>query len=61
MTGPVISREQAMRNFRRVLDAARDRRDRDRAAGRLDPEVELILRRLERAQREQPGPRPLAA
>ncbi|APD18510.1 hypothetical protein HOR43_gp47 [Streptomyces phage Ididsumtinwong] len=61
MTGPVIPREQAVRNFRRVLDAARDRRDRDRAAGRLDPEVELILRRLERAQREQPTPRPLAA
>ncbi|APD18615.1 hypothetical protein SEA_PAPAYASALAD_34 [Streptomyces phage PapayaSalad] len=61
MTGSAIPREQAVRNFRRVLDAARDRRDRDRAAGRLDPEVELILRRLERAQREQPTPRPLAA
>ncbi|MFK0108547.1 hypothetical protein [Streptomyces sp. NPDC091217] len=53
MTGPVISREQAFANARRVLDAARDRRDRDRAAGRLDPAMELILRRLERDQRRQ--------
>lgn len=53
MTGPVISREQAFANARRVLDAARDRRDSDRAAGRLDPSTELILRRLERDQRRQ--------
>lgn len=53
MTGEVISREQAFANARRVLDAARARRDRDRAAGRLAPEVELILRRLERQQRQQ--------
>lgn len=60
MTAPTVTRDQAIRNLRRVLDAARERRDRDRAAGRLDPEVELILRRLERAQREQtaPGPSP---
>ncbi|WP_329423016.1 hypothetical protein [Streptomyces sp. NBC_01268] len=61
MTAPTVTRDQAIRNLRRVLDAARERRDRDRAAGRLDPEVELILRRLERAQREQTAPRPLAA
>lgn len=62
MTAPaVIPREQALRNFRRVLDAARERRDRDRAAGRLDPETEQLLRRLEREQREQASPRPIAA
>lgn len=49
----VIPREQALAAARRVLDAARARRDSDRAAGRLDPEVELILRRLERQQRAQ--------
>ncbi|MFE2043205.1 hypothetical protein ACFXAZ_20210 [Streptomyces sp. NPDC059477] len=53
MIGDVIPREQAFANARRVLDAARYRRDRDRAAGRLAPEVELILRRLERSQRRQ--------
>jgi hypothetical protein len=53
MTGPVISREQAFATARRVLDAARDRRDSDRAAGRLDSATELILRRLERDQRRQ--------
>ncbi|MFK0296411.1 hypothetical protein ACIQU6_38885 [Streptomyces sp. NPDC090442] len=49
----VVPREQAIRDARRVLDAARRRRDADRTAGRLDPEVELILRRLERQQRQQ--------
>ncbi|MBK6015590.1 hypothetical protein [Streptomyces sp. MBT53] len=53
MTGHVIPREQAFASARRVLDAARDRRDRDRAAGRLAPEAELVLRRLERQQRQQ--------
>ncbi|MBB6415806.1 hypothetical protein [Streptomyces sp. AK010] len=53
MTSPVISREQAFANARRVLDAARDRRDSDRAAGCLDSATELILRRLERDQRQQ--------
>ncbi|MFE4059495.1 hypothetical protein ACFXP3_24935 [Streptomyces sp. NPDC059096] len=53
MNGEVIPREQAVANFRRVLDAARHRRDRDRAAGRLDPAAELALRRLEREQRQQ--------
>ncbi|MFB6618908.1 hypothetical protein ACIGFK_07360 [Streptomyces sp. NPDC085524] len=48
MNGAVISREQAFADARRVLDAARARRDRDRAAGRLAPEIELICRRLER-------------
>ncbi|MET9555123.1 hypothetical protein [Streptomyces sp. NPDC006645] len=50
MNGAVIPREQAFAAARRVLDAARARRDSDRAAGRLAPEVELILRRLERQQ-----------
>ncbi|MBK3576156.1 hypothetical protein JHN63_20500 [Streptomyces sp. MBT65] len=53
MTGDVIPRDQAIANFRRVLDAARRRRDRDRAAGRLDSGTELILRRLERDRRQQ--------
>lgn len=55
-----VTREQACANARRVLDAARMRRDRDRALGRLAPQVEFILRRLERAQRALPaadGPR----
>ncbi|MFE5395797.1 hypothetical protein ACFQ9U_14660 [Streptomyces sp. NPDC056568] len=56
MSAPVISRDQAFANARRVLDAARDRRDSDRAAGRLDPGAELILRRLERQQRAQQAP-----
>ncbi|MEW1672810.1 hypothetical protein AB0O47_06105 [Streptomyces noursei] len=50
---PVIPRDQAIKAARRVLDAARHRRDADRAAGRLSPDVELILRRLERQQRQQ--------
>jgi hypothetical protein len=53
MTAPTVTREQAFANARRVLDAARARRDADRAAGRLAPEVELICRRLERQQRHQ--------
>ncbi|MET9253784.1 hypothetical protein [Streptomyces sp. NPDC003717] len=53
MSAPVVTREQAFANARRVLDAARDRRDADRAAGRLPAEAELILRRLERQQRAQ--------
>ncbi|MFF8371858.1 hypothetical protein ACF05W_23865 [Streptomyces lydicus] len=46
----VVPREQAFRNARRVLDAARARRDRDRALGLLPPEVERILCRLEAEQ-----------
>ncbi|MDX2986321.1 hypothetical protein [Streptomyces caniscabiei] len=62
MTSAVIPREQAIANARRVLDAARHRRDRDRAAGRLPAEVELIMRRLERQQRQQaPAVEPRAA
>ncbi|MEV0559421.1 hypothetical protein AB0I27_38995 [Streptomyces sp. NPDC050597] len=53
MNAHVIPREQAFADARRALDAARERRDRDRAAGRLDPEIELKLRRLERQQRQQ--------
>ncbi|MGW1772553.1 hypothetical protein [Streptomyces sp. NPDC002104] len=51
MSEPLITREQAFINARRVLDAARNRRDRDRAAGRLDPAAELVLRRIEREMR----------
>ncbi|MFF3353349.1 hypothetical protein ACFYWN_11990 [Streptomyces sp. NPDC002917] len=58
MTAPTITREQAFANARAVLDRARARRDADRAAGRLAPEVELILRRLERQQREQQAATP---
>ncbi|MFJ8146940.1 hypothetical protein ACIQ6R_17960 [Streptomyces sp. NPDC096048] len=49
----VIPYEQAIANARAVLDRARARRDADRAAGRLAPDVELLLRRLEREQRQQ--------
>jgi len=54
MNAPTITREQAFANARAVLDRARARRDADRAAGRLAPEVELICRRLERQQRTAP-------
>lgn len=57
MTAP-ITREQAFANARAVLDRARARRDADRAAGRLAPEAELICRRLERQQRQQPTATP---
>ncbi|WP_399087971.1 hypothetical protein ACGH2B_12360 [Streptomyces sp. BBFR2] len=56
MSRAVISREQAFINARAVLDRARARRDADRAAGRLAPEVEFICRRLEREQRAQQAP-----
>ncbi|UIX33577.1 hypothetical protein [Streptomyces sp. GQFP] len=49
----MIPRAQAIANARRALDLARARRDADRAAGRLAPEAELIMRRLEREQRQQ--------
>ncbi|MDJ1131754.1 hypothetical protein [Streptomyces iconiensis] len=52
----VVPREAAFAAARRVLDAARARRDADRAAGRLDPAAETILRRLERQQRAQQAP-----
>ncbi len=50
----VIPREVAIANARRVLDAARTRRDRDRALGRLPQQVEFMLRRLEREQLGRP-------
>ncbi|MFH8793821.1 hypothetical protein [Streptomyces sp. NPDC017941] len=56
MTGEVITREQAYTNARAVLDRARLRIARDRAAGRLSPEIELVLRRLERQQRAEQAP-----
>ncbi|MFJ4902922.1 hypothetical protein [Streptomyces sp. NPDC088727] len=52
-SGEVITREQAYRNARAALDQARARRDADRAAGRLAPERELILRRIESQQRQR--------
>ncbi|QHF97908.1 hypothetical protein DEH18_33295 [Streptomyces sp. NHF165] len=58
MIGDAIPREQAITEARRVLDAARARRDRDRAVGRLAPDVELLLRRLEREQRTAQAPVP---
>ncbi|WP_432194751.1 hypothetical protein [Streptomyces sp. bgisy027] len=52
MTAPaVIPREVAFANARQVFDRACARIARDRAAGRLSPEAELKLRRLERQQR----------
>jgi len=53
VTGVVVPREQAIAAARAVLDRARVRIARDRAAGRLSPEHELIVRRLEREQRQQ--------
>ncbi|MFD5230985.1 hypothetical protein ACFWJ5_21095 [Streptomyces qaidamensis] len=50
MIGDVIPRDQALAAARAVLDRARVRIARDRAAGRLAPEHELICRRLEREQ-----------
>lgn len=50
MSGDVIPRDQAIANARAVLDRACVRIARDRAAGRLAPEAELICRRLEREQ-----------
>ncbi|MFB7461681.1 hypothetical protein [Streptomyces sp. NPDC056188] len=57
----VIPRSQCIANARRELDAARARRDADRAAGRLPAETELMLRRLERQQRTAPTPNRAAA
>ncbi|MGW7514817.1 hypothetical protein ACWGJ2_04415 [Streptomyces sp. NPDC054796] len=51
-----MTREQAFAAARAVLDRARARRDADRAAGRLAPEIELALRRLEHQQRAQQTP-----
>ncbi len=51
MSGGPVPRAECIRAARAVLDAARRRRDIDRAAGRLAPEVELMLQRLERGQR----------
>ncbi|MGC5398045.1 hypothetical protein ACPXCP_20215 [Streptomyces sp. DT20] len=53
MSAPAITREQCYANARAALDQARARRDADRAAGRLSPERELILRRIERQQRQR--------
>ncbi|MFE1332055.1 hypothetical protein [Streptomyces microflavus] len=48
MSGDVVTRDQAIAAARAVLDRARIRIARDRAAGRLSPEHELICRRIER-------------
>ncbi|MDJ0385018.1 hypothetical protein [Streptomyces sp. G-G2] len=55
-TDGLITQEQACTNFRRILDAARERRDRDRARDVLPPQVEFMLRRLEHKQHTQPAP-----
>ncbi|MEU9141678.1 hypothetical protein AB0D33_38060 [Streptomyces sp. NPDC048404] len=47
------TRAECITAARAVLDAARRRRDRDRAAGLLPAETEFALRRLEREQRPQ--------
>ncbi|MFF9262031.1 MULTISPECIES: hypothetical protein [Streptomyces] len=60
MTAPTPTRAECIAQARAVLDAARRRRDLDRVAGRLNPEAELILRRLERSQ-SQPAPARRAA
>ncbi|MGW9453979.1 DUF6042 family protein [Streptomyces sp. NPDC055632] len=49
------SREECIANARRVLDMARARIARERALGLLAPQVEFMLRRLERQQRGQPS------
>ncbi|APD18675.1 hypothetical protein SEA_MOJORITA_34 [Streptomyces phage Mojorita] len=49
----VVPYDQAIAGARAVLDRARLRIARDRAAGRLSPEHELICRRLERQQATQ--------
>ncbi|ALM38201.1 MULTISPECIES: hypothetical protein [Streptomyces] len=56
MTGAVIPRDQAIAEARAVLDRARLRIARDRAAGRLSPAHELIVRRLEREARRDTAP-----
>lgn len=56
----VPTRAECITRARAALDAARQRRDLDRAAGRLDPAAELILRRLERQQSEHPEHRAAA-
>lgn len=56
-----VTREQAIAGARAVYDAALRRIAADYAAGRLSPEQALTVRRLMRAQHEQPTPRPLAA
>ncbi|MGC5343684.1 hypothetical protein [Streptomyces sp. DT171] len=45
----MIPRDQAIRNFRATLDAALDRIARDRAAGRLAPEVLAHIEQAEQA------------
>ncbi|MFD5901748.1 hypothetical protein ACFWHG_09615 [Streptomyces microflavus] len=53
MSGDVVTRDQAIAAARAVLDRARIRIARDRAAGRLSPEHELICRRIERDARRR--------
>ncbi|HEY1177939.1 MAG TPA: hypothetical protein VGF17_17415 [Phytomonospora sp.] len=55
----VIPRDQAIADARAVLDRARLRIARDRAAGRLSPEHDLIIRRLERQQRRNRAAAPV--
>ncbi|MFF1686045.1 hypothetical protein [Streptomyces sp. NPDC058254] len=52
----VTPRAQCFAEARAVLDRARVRIAADRAAGRLAPDIELYLRRLEREQRTAVAP-----
>lgn len=61
MSAPAVTRAEAIAAARAVLDAARTRRDRDRAAGLLPADVEVRLRRLERQQATAPAPYQAAA
>ncbi|MFB7982890.1 hypothetical protein [Streptomyces vinaceus] len=54
-TDGLVTKEQAFTDARRVLDMARERRDRDRARGVLPPQVEFMLRRIEYRQLAQPA------
>ncbi|MFF4347848.1 hypothetical protein [Streptomyces sp. NPDC001530] len=57
MAEPLPSRAECIAAARAVLDRALHRLASDRAAGRLAPEVEAILQRLEREQHEQEAAR----
>jgi hypothetical protein len=61
VSAPVTPRAECIRQARAVLDAALLRIARDRAAGRLDPAAELIVRRAERQQHTAPTPGHAAA
>ncbi|MEV8065287.1 hypothetical protein AB0P32_03920 [Streptomyces sp. NPDC085995] len=55
MSDDIVPREQAFAEARAVFDAALARIARDRAAGRLSPEHEAIVREAERSYAAQHG------